>query len=267
MDKLFYSQVTNVVSLVVSFVGFSILVHRIGVRYTLLIFPVVMFFAVVITNLVPSLWALFVMVSILKALVYSLNDPVVELLYMPTSEPIKFKAKAWIDVVGARSAKALGSVITSLSSGDVQKLRRLSEIPMILIAVLFLIVVWITGKEFDQLIQQNIVIGKELEENSSHYNNNNNNNNNNNDGNNNTNRRRINGLLPGDVGYSGYDPDEVFEGVDFDIYKRYEKNNDQSKENESIVEKHLRKHHIEPFHMEDFSAPGSNKNQSVSIWR
>ena len=219
-----------------------------------------MFCAVVVTNLVPSLWALFVMVSILKALVYSLNDPVVELLYMPTSEPIKFKAKAWIDVVGARSAKALGSVITSLSSGNVHKLRRLSEVPMIIISILFLIVVWITGKEFDQLIKQNIIVGRELVEDSTenshqqqlHLNN-----------------KKINGLLPGDVGYSGYDPDEVFQGVDFDIYNNSNSNRSRhhSQGNESIVESHLRKHHIEPFHMEDFSTPGSNKNQTVSIWR
>lgn len=62
------------------------------------------------------MWVLFVLLSILKATTFSLNEPVKELLYMPTSEAIKFKAKAWIDVFGARCAKALGSYITNLGN-------------------------------------------------------------------------------------------------------------------------------------------------------
>jgi hypothetical protein len=285
-----------VVSLVISFVGFSILVHRIGVRYTLLIFPIVMFIAVVITNLVPSLWALFVMVSVLKALVYSLNDPVVELLYMPTSEPIKFKAKAWIDVVGARSAKAIASIVTSLSAGDVNKLRRRSEIPMILISLIFIVIVWVTGREFDQLVKQKIIIGEELERSPEEI----------------QERierelkaaatagaggelKRVNGLLPGEVGYGGYDPEEVFEGVDFEIYSKDQQLSPRGSRTQEMARRVRSfsspsvsvastpapvipaspstaaaaltrpRGEIQPFQMEDFSTPGSSKKQS--IWR
>ena len=70
-----------------------------------------------VTNLAPSLWVLFSMVSIVKALCYSFFEPVKELLYIPTSQPIKFKAKAWIDVFGCRLAKAAGSFITNLARG------------------------------------------------------------------------------------------------------------------------------------------------------
>ena len=66
-------------------VGFSFLVRHLGVRNCLLIFPCLLFFASLLTNLVPSLWLLFYTVSVLKALTYSLNEPVKELLYMPTS--------------------------------------------------------------------------------------------------------------------------------------------------------------------------------------
>lgn len=227
-----------------------------------MIFPTVMFIAVVVTNLVPSLWALFVMVSVLKALVYSLNDPVVELLYMPTSEPIKFKAKAWIDVVGARSAKAIASIVTSLSAGDITKLRRRSEIPMIIIAFLFILIVWKTGGEFDQLIKNNIIIGEELEHNPEEI----------------QERKRrdklneelkkINGLLPGQVGYSGYDPDEVFEGVDFDIYPRGRQSSSKSDPilySSSSTTSTRPRMDYEPFQMENFSTPGSSTNQS--IWK
>jgi AAA family ATP:ADP antiporter len=53
------------------------------------------------------MWVLFMLLSVLKAITFSLNEPVKELLYMPTSEAIKFKVKAWIDVFGARCAKAV----------------------------------------------------------------------------------------------------------------------------------------------------------------
>ena len=206
-----YRQFTNVVSLLVSSVGFSFLVHRLGVCYTLLVFPVILFCAVVVTNLVPSIWVMFVFVSLLKAVVYSLNDPVIELLYMPTSEPIKFKAKAWIDVLGARVAKALGSLISGAAAGDPRRLRNISEIPSIIISLFLILVAFMVGRQFDKLVRDGTIIGNEddddvgMELNSlknsaaptkSYY----------------DSLPIRNGLRPGDVGYDGYDM-HLFEGV------------------------------------------------------
>ena len=182
-----FGQLTNVVSFFVSFFGFSFLVHRIGVKLSLLIFPTVLFIAVVVTNLVPSLWVLFSMVSIVKALSFSLNEPVKELLYIPTSQPIKFKAKAWIDVFGCRLAKAAGSFITHLAHGHANKLRAISEIPCLLISLLILVVAWQVGSEFQHLTKENIVIG---EENLLYVHT--------------QNLPTRKGLNPGDVGYDGY---------------------------------------------------------------
>lgn len=95
-----FGQFTNIISFVVSIFGFSLLVHRFGVKYSLLLFPSVLFLGVILINLVPTLPVLFISVSILKALIFSFHDPVKELLYNPTSDAIKFKAKAWIDVFG-----------------------------------------------------------------------------------------------------------------------------------------------------------------------
>ena len=114
-----FGQLTNFLSLIVSLFGFSLIVKRMGVRFSLLVFPVILFAAVVVSNLASSLRLLFVLVSLLKALIFSLNEPVKELLYIPTSHPIKYRAKAWIDVFGSRLAKAVGSFITSQSKGDI----------------------------------------------------------------------------------------------------------------------------------------------------
>ena len=48
-----------------------------------------------------------------KALGYSLNGPSREMLYVRTSEDIKFKAKSWIDMFGTRGAKATGSIVNN----------------------------------------------------------------------------------------------------------------------------------------------------------
>ena len=79
-------QLTNVVSFFISLFGFSFLVHRVGVKFSLLVFPSLLLVATVVTNLAPSLWVLFSMVSIVKALCYSFFEPVKELLYIPTSQ-------------------------------------------------------------------------------------------------------------------------------------------------------------------------------------
>jgi AAA family ATP:ADP antiporter len=195
-----FGQFTNILSFIVSFFGFSFLVHRLGVQHTLIVFPFVLFFAVVISNLIPNLWVLFIVVSVLKALIFSLNEPVKELLYIPTSDAIKFKAKAWIDVFGARLAKGVGSLITNLSNGDVKTLRVISEIPCIILCIGIIILSWMLGIDFNRLVKKNIVIGDEIftgiQYDTSSINNN----------------IVRNGLKHGDVGYDGYDLD-LFLGV------------------------------------------------------
>jgi AAA family ATP:ADP antiporter len=159
-----FGQFTNMLSFLLSFFGFSYLVHNLGVRKSLMIFPATLFLGVVITNLVPSLWALFVMVSIMKAMIFSLQDPVHELLYIPTSDAIKFKVKAWIDVFGSRLAKAMGSAVCTWAGGNAAQLRTISEIPCLLVAATILVITYFIGVEFEQLIASKTFIGADLEQ-------------------------------------------------------------------------------------------------------
>ncbi len=156
-----FGQLTNILSFIVSFFGFSYLVHRIGVRRSLMILPVFLFIAVIVTNLVNNMWVMFVFVSISKSLIFSLHDPVKEILYMPTSDAIKYKAAAWIDVFGCRFAKAIGSFIANFANGDVQVLRRYSEIPCIVVAIVFMAFAYKSGVEYDYLTEHDITVGNE----------------------------------------------------------------------------------------------------------
>lgn len=188
-----FGQVTNIIAFLLSLFGFSFLVHRIGVKHSLMIFPTFLLGAVIVSYLVPTLWVLFIFVSIIKALLFSLHDPVKEILYIPTSEPIKFKAKAWIDVFGSRLAKALGSIITTFAFGNYHTLRNIGEIPALVCAIVALLLTWSIGEDFTQLVADNTVVGDVFAKITYDV-------------------PTVNGLRPGDVGYSGYDP-HLFEGV------------------------------------------------------
>lgn len=159
-----FGQLTNLLSFFISFFGFSFLVRLFGVRASLMVFPSVLFVAVLLTNFSPSLWVLFICVSVVKAIVFSLHDPVKELLYIPTSQSIKFKAKAWIDVFGSRLAKACGSFITSYAQGNAARLRAVAEIPCLTLAIAILALAWGIGTEFQRLVDQRIVIGADDED-------------------------------------------------------------------------------------------------------
>lgn len=196
-----FGQTTNAISLLVSVFGFSYLVKTLEVQGTLLIFPSVLLLAVVFTNLLPVLWLVFLLVSLLKALTYSLGDPVKELLYIPTSDAIKFRAKAWIDVFGARLAKGIGSFITYMSHGELLRLRVISEMPCIAICLGYLFLAWQIGGDFQKLVTSGKRVGETDQCSESVvdlY----------------QGLPEVDGLHPGDVGYRGYNP-ELFEGVEF----------------------------------------------------
>ncbi len=60
------------------------------------------------------MWVLFGAMVSLKGLGYAFNLPIKEMLYIPTSKDIRYKAKSWIDSFGKRMSKATGSSINAL---------------------------------------------------------------------------------------------------------------------------------------------------------
>lgn len=68
-----FGQTVNTISFVFSLTGFSYVVRSLGLPVTLLVFPVLLILATLVTYAFPSLWTLFVTTAILKALTYALN--------------------------------------------------------------------------------------------------------------------------------------------------------------------------------------------------
>ena len=84
------------------------------------------------------------------------------MLYLPTSNDIKFKAKAWIDVVGARSAKAAGSAINDVVQRSPylrSSLPQYGNVPTLCVSVVLLFVAVRMGARYEQLLEDGAVVG------------------------------------------------------------------------------------------------------------
>ena len=156
-----FGQLTNILSLLISSMIFPYVIQKAGLRVTLCIFPTLLVIATLVayTAMPGNLPVLFVSMSLLKAMTYSMHDPTKELLYMPTSNAIKFRAKFWIDVVGERIAKAIGSSINT-AAGSVARSVSLASWPSILSALGLWYICYQVGKEFDELIRTGKVVGQ-----------------------------------------------------------------------------------------------------------
>jgi ATP/ADP translocase len=155
-----YGQVVNISSLLLSSFLFPTLIYRVGLKYTLRVFPTLLLCVNVIAfiALPGNLAVLFFSMAFLKAMTYSIHDPSKEILYIPTSNSIQFNAKFWIDVVGARVAKAVGSSINHVS-GSVHRSIRVASAPSLITAMGLWYVCYRIGTHFDNLIEGNIIVG------------------------------------------------------------------------------------------------------------
>ena len=157
-----YGQLVNVMSLLFSSMIFPFLIRRFGLRRTLLCFPTMLLVVTFLAYgaLPGNLTVLFVSLSLLKATTYSIHDPSKELLYIPTSNAIKFRAKFWIDVVGERISKAVGSAFNTLAK-TIEQSVRIGVIPSFLSAFGLWLVCYLVGKQFDKLLETGEIIGLE----------------------------------------------------------------------------------------------------------
>jgi AAA family ATP:ADP antiporter len=106
----------NSLSLVFALLGTSFVIRRFGLTFCLVAFPTTIGLVVAYVWGFPQIWTLFGAMVAIKGLSYALNNPCKEIMYIPTSKDVKFKAKGWIDMFGGRSAKAAGSGINACLS-------------------------------------------------------------------------------------------------------------------------------------------------------
>jgi len=147
----FFGQATNSVSLFFSLMGTSMVIRRLGLSRTLLLFPIMLMCVLCFVFFMPSLNVFFFALVTVKGLSYALNKPSVEMLYFATSDTVKFKSKSWSDVFGARGAKAMGSLITDSLRSSMTMLLYYGNLASILVNVVLLVIAVAMGRKFNEL--------------------------------------------------------------------------------------------------------------------
>jgi AAA family ATP:ADP antiporter len=152
-----YGIALNTTSLLFALLGTSFVIRRFGLTACLVAYPLGISFFVIYTWIYPTIWSLMAAVVGFKALGYTLNNPCKEIMYIPTSKDVKFKAKSWIDVQGTQSAKTCGAVAASMFSSLSTLLVFASIISLGIIAV-WIPIAFLVGKKNQELVNSGTII-------------------------------------------------------------------------------------------------------------
>lgn len=155
-----FGQATNTLSFFLSLLGTSAIIRKLGLRSTLLLFPTLCLIIIIWIRINPTLWTVFGAMMLLKASSYALNNPTKELLYQPTSSAVKYKAKSWIDIFGARGSKATGSIVTNAFSDSAVNLVNNGSLVGMAVASFLIWNATYMGKKFDEYTETGYVVGE-----------------------------------------------------------------------------------------------------------
>jgi AAA family ATP:ADP antiporter len=156
----------NTLSFLIALLGTSYLIKRLGIRVSLTLYPIV--FAITLCSLLaffytnPSplslLWATFGAFMVVKALSYAVNNPLKEMMYIPTSKDAKFKSKGWIDMFGSRFAKGSGAQINDLFKHNLGELMVYGTFFSFGLIGIWLAAAFYVGRKNQQLIHDGKII-------------------------------------------------------------------------------------------------------------
>jgi ATP:ADP antiporter, AAA family len=161
-----YGIGVNTLTFFFALLGTSFFLRKFGLRFCLLSFPIIIgcvvcsvFFTRFLGVTDYSLmWILFAAMIIVKGLNYALNNPTKEVTYIPTSKDVKFKAKGWIDMFGARGMKGVGAGINTFFRGSMSALFLYGNIISLGIVGIWIIIAGFMGRAFDKLQQEDEIV-------------------------------------------------------------------------------------------------------------
>lgn len=157
---MFYTLAFQALSFIFALFGTTSFLRYVGVRTAILVMPLSIIILSVFLFAYPCLSVVFLVLVISRALNYGFNNPIREVLYIPTIKDVQFKSKAWIDSFGRTLSKSSGSVInllTAFQSASVQG--AIMFVFIMSIASVWLMVGYLMGKKYVQTVENNGVIG------------------------------------------------------------------------------------------------------------
>lgn len=104
-----YTAIFQVLGFFLSWLGTSTVLKRFGLTFCLMISPFITFALLLLLIGYKSLAIATFTMIIFRALNYGFNVPVREMLFIPTTETIQFKSKAWINSLGQTLSEGLSS--------------------------------------------------------------------------------------------------------------------------------------------------------------
>ncbi len=159
-----YYFIFNFIGLGISILGTTPLLRITGIRVSLFVFPLLCISMLLVSFFFPSASVFFWVLIGLRAFNYALNHPTREILYIPTTKDIKYKAKTWTDAFGSRIAKSFGSLINVSLKGATPAFALFSSLGLSLsLTSLWVVIVYFLGKTLHVALTQQKVIGEEEE--------------------------------------------------------------------------------------------------------
>jgi len=154
----FYGQLSTLIACIFAFLGSSFFMRKFGLKLCLLFFPMTVGTVVVLFYFFPSLWLAFASMVFIKGISYGFGNPVKEVLYIPTSESIRFKAKSWVDMFGNRSSKAGGATINRFLTQIPEGLANYGALISFMFIGIWFVAALYLGHVFDKLAREKKII-------------------------------------------------------------------------------------------------------------
>jgi AAA family ATP:ADP antiporter len=158
---LFYTGTFQALGLLFALFGTSQMIRRFGVQKCLLVMPIVTIFLSLLLVIFPKLTTLFAVMVVMRGLNYGFNDPLREILFIPTVKDIQFKSKAWIGSFGRTIAKTSGSSLNILATQAPHFIIAIQSAFSITLALAWAVVGILVGRKYLKTIASNAVIGEE----------------------------------------------------------------------------------------------------------
>lgn len=156
-----YYFLMNGLGLVISLFGTTPILRMMGIRASLFVFPLLCLGLFSLALCMPTASMVFSVFVCLRALNYALNHPAREILYIPTTKDIKFKAKTWTDAFGSRLAKSAGSLMNVSLRAVPQSTALLYSLGMSVgLTSIWIIITYFLGRTVQSTIDKQQVIGE-----------------------------------------------------------------------------------------------------------
>lgn len=104
-----FGAMTGVVAIICLLGMTRRITHTLGLTSALMTVPLILF-VLSFFNFFNHIYLAMIVLIVTRAINYALNQPSKEQLYIPTSKEAKYKAKAWIEIVGTRTSEGFAQL-------------------------------------------------------------------------------------------------------------------------------------------------------------